>query len=186
MLIVISDRAHVAHKRSFYFLIADQAENSIINHRTNMDIIMDFALLGLFGAGLVYGFIVLKAKLPNNTAFKSATAMALIGAFLLVWVVGAVGIFGEPDLTELASLVVGAVVAGITRFKPKGLSISMFAAGATQIVAAVFAGFTGVLSAEYWIQELIMNGIFVGIFLGSALLCRRAASQVELLEPLHK
>ncbi len=72
-----------------------------------------------------------KTRVRQNTTYRFAVGIALLGAFLVVWVNLAVGIIGEPDnlanLMYVGVLVVGLVGAIVARGQgyPDKLSVEM-------------------------------------------------------------
>jgi hypothetical protein len=69
----------------------------------------DFLFAGTLVAAVVLVFMVLKARKPDNTAYKSAVGLALAAAFILIWVNGAVGIIGAAR--NDANMMYGGVLA---------------------------------------------------------------------------
>ena len=138
---------------------------------------LKFLPLVVLVAGLVLVYKVVVATKPRNTAYKFAAGLALAAAFFLIWVTLAVGIFGPPDPLEVVALAVGGIGAIIARFEPQGMARALFAAALTQALVAVIALISGSASPVYWPQELTLNGIFVALFVGSALLFRYAARE---------
>ena len=139
----------------------------------------DFAIFGalLLGAGVTFE---LAAKMTGNTAYRFAVGVALAAAFLLVWVNGAVGIIGSEDndanLMYAGVLAVGVIGAGIARFRPLGMARALFATALAQGSVAVIALIAGLGSPESGPLEIVaLNGFFVALFVGSALLFREAA-----------
>jgi peptidoglycan/LPS O-acetylase OafA/YrhL len=117
----------------------------------------------------------------HNTAYRIAFGLALLAAFLIVWMNLAVGIIGEPDdlanLMYAGVLAIGAVGAIIARFQPEGMKHTMFAmAGAQLLLTAItLIAQLGIPPGKpQWI--LVVNGLFFALFAGSALMFRRAQS----------
>ncbi len=119
----------------------------------------------------------------SNTVSKYAVGVALVAAFLLCWVNGAVGIIGADgdrfNLMYSGVLVVGLIGALIARFQPHGMSRALFAMAVAQMLVAVIALIAGkhhspVSSVS---EIMLLNGFFVALFLGSAWLFRTAAQQ---------
>ncbi len=141
--------------------------------------VADFAIFGalLLGAGATCEFA---ARMTDNTAYRFAVGLALAAAFILVWVNGAVGIIGSEDndanLMYGGVLAVGVVGAAIARFRPHGMARALFAAALAQASVAVIALIAGLGSPESGPLEIgVLNGFFVSLFVGSALLFRKAA-----------
>ena len=141
----------------------------------------DFVFAGvfIFGTGLTF---VLVARKVGNSAYRFAVGVALAAAFLLVWLTGAVGIIGSEDNNAnvmyfgvLAIAIIGAIIA---RFRPPGMARALFATALAQALVSVIAliitlGSPG--SPPGVLGTLILNGFFVGLFVGSAWLFREAA-----------
>ncbi len=150
-----------------------------------MNIIVEFLLLGAIGAGFVAVFRVLAARMPGNTAYKFAVALALVAAFLLFWVNGAVGIIGDED--NDANMMYGGVVAVgfvgsiIARFQPHGMAHALFATALAQVLVAAIALSAGWgSSGPIWPRDvLFLTAFFAALWGGSALLFRRAAAREQ-------
>ena len=140
---------------------------------------VDFALAGvlLVGTGLV---LQLAARQAGNTAYRAAVGVALAAAFLLVWMILAVGVIGEAgdpaDLMYVGVLAVGIVGAGVARFQPEGMARALLATALAQALVAVIALIAGKHEAPISsVAELVgLNGLFVALFVGSAWLFTRA------------
>ncbi len=119
----------------------------------------------------------------DNTAYKSAVGLALATPFLLVWIIGAVGVLGRAgdraDLMYIGVLAVGIMSAIIARFQPHGMARALFATALAQALVAVIALIAGMHQAPYSsVGEILgLNGFFVALFLGSAWLFRNAARE---------
>ena len=117
----------------------------------------------------------------NKTAYRFAVGLALATAFILVWLIGAVGVIGaEGDLFDLmyfGVLAVGIIGAIIARFQPHGMARALFATALAQALVAVIALIAGKhQSSVSSVSEILsLNGFFVALFLGSAWLFRNAA-----------
>jgi hypothetical protein len=118
-----------------------------------------------------------------NTAYRSAVGVALAAAFILVWMVLALGVLGrEGDLADLmyiGVLAVGIIGAIIARFQPPGMARALLATALAQALVAVIALIAGKHQAAVSsVAELLgLNGFFVALFLGSAWLFRKAARE---------
>ncbi len=119
----------------------------------------------------------------GNTAYKSAVGLALATPFLLVWMIGAVGVLGRAgdraDFMYIGVLAVGIIGAIIARFQPHGMARALFATALAQALVAVIALIAGMHQAPYSsVGEILgLNGFFVALFLRSALLFRNAARE---------
>jgi hypothetical protein len=141
----------------------------------------DFAVAGalLVGTGLMYG---LAARKAGNIAYRAGVGVALAAAFILVWMNLAVGVIGtEDDLANLmyvGVLTVGIIGAIIARFRPHEMARALFATALAQALVAVIALIFGLGSPWSGPGEILaLNGFFVALFLGSALLFRHAARE---------
>ncbi len=141
--------------------------------------VADFAIFGalLVGVGVTYE---LAARMTGDTAYRAAVGVALAAAFILVWVNGAVGIIGSEDndanLMYGGVLAVGVIGAIIARFQPRGMARALFATALAQALVAVIALIAGLGSPWSGPLEIVaLNGFFVALWVGSALLFREAA-----------
>lgn len=141
-----------------------------------------FAAVVLGGAGLVLEGV---ARVSRDIAYRLGAFVAIGACVLLVWVSAAVGFLGDEDnpangvfIAVLATVLVGAVVA---RLKPRGMSRTLLAAAAVQVLigAAALAfrlgapGFAGVYEA------VMGTGLFATLWLVSAGLFGRAAANLR-------
>lgn len=141
----------------------------------------DFALAGalLVAVGIPYELAV---RRTGDAAYRAAVGVALVAAFLLVWVNGAVGLIGSED--NDANLMYGGVVAvgvigtGIARFRPRGMARALFAtalAHVSVVVIALIAELGEPVSGPF--EIVTSNAFFVALFVGSALLFRKAVRE---------
>ena len=144
--------------------------------------LFDFIVMGalIFGAGLAYVLITRKG---GTMAYRFAVGMALAAAFLLVWINLAVGVIGSEDnpanLMYFGVLAIGFIGAIIAELRPRGMARVLFAMAFAQALVPVIALIiwkpqvtSGVLGV------LTLNGLFVVLFIGSALLFRNAAREL--------
>ena len=115
-----------------------------------------------------------------RNAYRAAVGVALAAAFMLVWLslgVGIIGADGDPaNLMYFGVLAVGIIGAIIARFRPRGMNRALFAMALAQALVAVIALIFGL--GYPWsppLEILVLNGFFVALFVGSALLFRHAA-----------
>jgi hypothetical protein len=131
----------------------------------------------LIGVGVA---VELASRKTGEAAYRAAVGLALGSALLLGWVNGAVGIIGSEDndanLMYGGVLVVGAIGAIIARFKPEGMARALFATALAQTLVAVIA-LVGRLGSPYSgpLEIVSVNGFFVALFVGSAVLFSKAA-----------
>ena len=141
--------------------------------------VFDFVFAGvlLVGIGLVYALV----RQADNLAYRAAVGIAICTALFLVWMVGALGVIGETgdraDLLYAAVLAVGIVGAVIARFRPEGMARALLATALVQALVAVIALIAGKHEAPISsvAEILLLNGMFVALFIGSAWLFRHAA-----------
>ena len=106
--------------------------------------------------------------------------MLIAAAAALYGVNVAVGIIGSEDnkanLMYGGVLVVGAIGAIVARFKPEGMARVLFATALAQTLVAVIA-VVGRLGSPYSgpLEIATINGFFVALFVGSAVLFWKAA-----------
>lgn len=146
----------------------------------------DFAIMGavLFGIGFAYELI---ASRSVNTVYRTAFGVGLLGAFLLFWVNGAVGIIGNEgqpaNLLYGIVFLVGLVGALIARFKARGMAITLFIAATVQLLVPVCAYFIWPPPETSWSPSVIgvflLSGFFALFFLVSGLLFRKADTDTE-------
>ena len=132
--------------------------------------------------------VYLVFRMPRTRTYRAAIGVALAAAFILVWVNLAVGIIGDSDnvanLLYVAVLVVGIIGAIIARFQPHGMARALSAMALAQalVVAIVLIGGLGVPEKPRTGVILILNGFFIALWLGSAMLFQKAAREQTLLD----
>ncbi|MSU19075.1 MAG: hypothetical protein EXS34_03760 [Lacunisphaera sp.] len=152
----------------------------------------DFMIFGalLAGAGGAYK---LAMRVSGHRAYRAAIAVALAAAFILIWVNLAVGIIGDggnpANLMYVGVLAVGIIGAIITRGQPRGmartLSVMAFAQALVPVIALLFLKITPI-SGPAGLTILVLNIGFIILFVGSALLFRRASGTRRPAEPAPK
>lgn len=118
----------------------------------------------------------------RTVSYKLAAAVALGAILLLVYGAGALGIIGDGgrrDLMYAAVLVVGLVGAVLSRFRPKGMALTLGAMALVQVLVTVMALFAGVADDASVLDLIGLTLMFAGLFGLSAWLFHRAA------EPAH-
>ncbi len=116
----------------------------------------------------------------NRTAYRAAIGVALVAAFILVWLslgVGIIGQDGDPaNLMYFGVLAVGIIGAILARFQPRGMARALEATAIAQTSVAVIA-LIGRLGYPWSgpLELSLLNGFFIALFVGSAWLFRRAA-----------
>ncbi|WP_262296266.1 hypothetical protein [Microvirga sesbaniae] len=142
----------------------------------------DYAVFGamLIGAGIA---CEIAARRTDSAAYRAATALAVAAAFLLLWMNLSVGLIGSEDhpanLAFDGVLAVGITGAALARLRPLGMARALTATALAQTLvaaAALLAG-SGPAGAKGAGDILVLNGIYVMLWLTAAWLFRRAARQ---------
>jgi hypothetical protein len=148
------------------------------------EVAWDFADFMIFGALLAGagGAYELAMRVSGHRAYRVAIAVALAAAFILIWVNLAVGIIGDEgnpaNLMYVGVLAVGIIGASITRGQPRGMARTLSAmAFAQALVPAIALLFLKIApnSEPAGLIILVSNVGFIILFVGSALLFRRAS-----------
>ena len=131
---------------------------------------------------LFYTALKERITMLNRNAYRFAVGVALAAAFVLVWLslgVGIIGADGDPANTMyFGVLAVGIVGAIVARFRPHGMARALFATALAQALVAVIALIAGLgLPWSPPLEILALNGFFVALFVGSALLFRYAGRE---------
>jgi hypothetical protein len=142
---------------------------------------LDFGVAGflLFGAGLTYERV---ARKQATIVYRLAVGAAVGSALFLVWANLAVGLIGDEgnpaNLLYGAVLATGLIGAILARSEAQGMARALFAMALVQALVPVIAVIVWkypVESSEEALRVLGVTAFFVVLFVGSALLFRRAA-----------
>ena len=132
----------------------------------------DFTLIGviLFACCATYE---MAARYTGSRWYRAGVGIAVVAAFLMIWINLAVGMIAtESNLENLifaVVLLVGIVGGFVTRFRPDGMARALVATAIAQALAGVVAlGW-----AE--IEAFVLSGFFTAVWLLSAWLFRQAA-----------
>jgi hypothetical protein len=132
----------------------------------------DFIVMGAMFV-IACGTYELATRMSGNTAYRAGVGVAILAAFLTVWVNLAVGMLGSENnpanLLFGGVLAIGVVGAGIARFRPPGMVRAMQAAALAQAAMALFALVGG------YAEVTLPVGLFVIPWLLSAQLFKKAA-----------
>lgn len=147
--------------------------------------ILDFAVFGamLLAVGVIYRIVSSKSR---SSAYRFGVSVALVAAFLLAWVNGAVGIIGnennDANLVFFGVPVVGVVGALFARFRAKGMARALYVTAGAQVLVATIAIVGGFGSAgPAWPRDvLFLTGFFVALWLLSGWLFHKAARERRL------
>lgn len=122
----------------------------------------------------------------RDSTYRIAFGVGLAGMLFLGWVSGAVGIIGsENQPVNLLYWAIPAVLLTgslISRFEPRGMARTLFAAALIQALIPMVAL---IISPEVsWgnvgvVGVFVFNSIFVALFIGSALLFRYVANKLN-------
>jgi hypothetical protein len=131
---------------------------------------------------LFYTALKERSTISNRNAYRLAVGVALAAAFILVWLslgVGIIGADGDPaNMMYFGVLAVGLIGAIVTRFRPHRMARALFATALAQALVAVIALIFGLgLPWSPPVEVLALNGFFVSLFVGSALLFRYAGRE---------
>jgi len=155
-----------------------------------------FAGALVFSAALGYELV---ARRMNNKTYRLAVGVAVISAFAMNWANFAVGIFGEFDDIPTKPfywgvILIGLIGAAIARLKPRGMMYVMAAMAIAQMTVPVIALFVWpvemrhlrhvsfpMLFAPTVAGAFGANAIYAALFIGSALLFRRASADRDAL-----
>ena len=140
----------------------------------------DFLVMGVM-LGSVGGILELAVHMSRNRHYRAGAGLALLGTFLLVWANLAVGIVGSENNPNnqlfFVALLMG--IAGIIGAKARadGMMRAMLTIASSIVVAFVVAEIG--MSDEPMVPPLVEavgTSIFVALFLGSAWMFRKAAT----------
>lgn len=137
-----------------------------------------FAITLLLGTGLAYEFAIRKM---DGNMYRAAVGIALVGALMLIWANGAVGIIGsennDANLMYGGVIGVGIIGAIATRLRPRGMARVLFAMALTLGLIAIIALAAGLGTTNpIWPLDLLgSTGFFAILFVGSGMLFQRAA-----------
>lgn len=137
----------------------------------------DFIFMGALFGSIGLGF-ELAVRKSGNWAYRLGAGIALVSAFLLVWINAAVGIIGDDNPLNLlyggviAVGLAGAIGAG---FRAEGMARAMLAAAVAQALVAVVVFVAAPHEPPGQIPILLLNGFFVMLLAIAAALFRKAA-----------
>ena len=141
----------------------------------------DFIIMGTVLAAIALAY-ELVARRSLQVVYRLAFAFGILGAFLLFWVNGAVGIIGSEDqpvnLLYDAVFLTGVIGALWVRFKAKGMARTLYAVATVQLLVPVAGLYLWPPPETSWapgvLQVFVMNAFFALLFLVSGALFQRA------------
>jgi hypothetical protein len=155
-------------------LIAMQFSKEVV--WTVSDFIFAGVLIG--GVGLA---LELAIRRSGSIAYRLGAGLALLAAFLLIWINAAVGIIGSENnplnLLYGGVILIGLLGAVIALFRAEGMAWAMTAAAVAQALVAIIAVIAGRNEPPGTFGLLMLNGFFVALFATSALLFRKAGRE---------
>ena len=119
---------------------------------------------------LLYSALKERSTMLARNAYRSVVGVALATAFILL-----IPLLAAPAWSLADFVIAGAIIA---RFQPPGMARALFATALAQALVAVIALIFGLGSP--WsppVEILALNGFFVALFVGSALLFRYAGRE---------
>ena len=132
------------------------------------DFIVMGALFGTIGLGIEFFM-----RQSRNTAYRAAAVLALVTAFLTIWVNLAVGMIGDDNPYNLlfgGVLLIALIGAILVRFRPAGMAQIMAA-------TAIAQGLAGAGGLPVDPRDAIFSMIFAVPWLLAAILFRKAARE---------
>lgn len=143
----------------------------------------DFLFAGVLigGVGLLFELAV---RASSAWAYRGGVALALVAAFLLIWINAAVGIIGNEDnpanfvfVGIIAMAAAGAIVAG-GKAAPMARAMIVAAVAQALVGIAVFAFNSGAEPPGRF-GLLVLIEFFAGLWFASAWLFRKAAEEKQ-------
>jgi hypothetical protein len=145
--------------------------------------VLAFVLL-IGGAGLTYG--LLAKKMMSDKVYRFAVGVAIAAVFLLVWMNAAVGgILGDDpaNMMYFGVLLIGFVGAVIAHLEPQGMSYALFATAFAMVMVPAIALIIGTPAFANGVVAVFgLHALFAMLFVGSALLFRKAARGAHIHE----
>ena len=148
--------------------------------------LLDYVVFGALVAAVLM-VTILAWRRARSRAYRGAMLVAVLGAFLLFWVNGAVGIIGnesnDANLMFLAVIAVAVMGSLIVRFRAKGMAMTLYATAIAQALVAIIAVTLGLGSeGPIWPRDiLVLTAVFSLFWLVSGWLFGRAARQERRL-----
>ena len=140
----------------------------------------DFIVAWIFIAGTLLSYRLVAAR-ATSRAYRAAAGIALTTGFVLLWIVGAVGLIGSEqnpaNRMYAGVLAIGVIGTVLARLKPLGMAVAMTATALAQFLVPIVALILWRADFSPGVVPVFgLNFGFVLLFGGSALLFRLAAS----------
>ena len=143
-----------------------------------------FLLVGAVGTVLFSMGLACQMVIRNlgTTVYRVAVGVALVAAFGLVWgnFVQAADDVNPAALMYLSVPLVGIIASALARFRPDGMARALFVTALAQALVLAIVLMVRNPGATPWTAAVLRgfggNAVFFMLFVGSALLFRKAAS----------
>jgi hypothetical protein len=131
---------------------------------------------------LLYTSLKERSTMLNQKLYGTASGIAFAAGLILVWTslgVGIIGRDGDPaNLMYVGVLAVGFIGALVARFRPSGMARAVLAMAIFQALVGAIALIAGL--GYPWsgpLELMLLNGFFIALFVGSAILFGHAAQE---------
>ena len=134
----------------------------------------------LFSMGLAFQMVIRKL---GTTVYRAAVGVALVTTFVLVWgnFVQAADDVNPAAMMYLSVPIVGIIGAAVARFRPDGMARALFVTALAQALVLAIVLIVRNPQVTPWTAAVLRgfagNAVFFMLFVGSALLFRKAARQ---------
>lgn len=127
--------------------------------------VMDYIIVWilLFSAGITYRLIARKKK---TTSYRGAIAIAGLTGLFMMWINLGVGIFGSGpnpvNLLYAVVLTVGLFGSILSRFKPRGMALTLYIMAGANTLLTVFALiYNSYIPTEEHFMQIVMINVFL-------------------------
>jgi hypothetical protein len=120
--------------------------------------------------------------MKTSTYYFSALGVAVGTVLFLLFGVGALGIIGaggRPDLLYAAALAVGLIGAVASRFRARGMALSMAAVAVVTVLVGVGAVAAGLHENGSAFDVIMLSGMYAALFATSGWLFKRASESSD-------
>lgn len=147
-------------------------------HWTLSDFLFAAVLLG--GTGLLVELVV---RRRTDNAYRAAAAVALLATLLLGWSNAAVGLVASganaANVLYMALIALVFVLGCVVRFRAKAMAGVMAVAALVQALITMLAFAQGLVGREEASAVVAINGFFIALWTGAALLFWKAAHRQQ-------
>lgn len=141
------------------------------------DLLFAGAILG--SVGLLFEFLIRRSA---DDAYRTGVIVTLATMFLLIWINAAVGLVGSGANAAnilYAALVAVPMIGGLLcGFKAKGMFRTSIATAVVQALIMVGVFVIGAVGEDEAIAILVMNAVFIVLWIGAALLFAEASRPI--------